>query len=121
MADNEATRLVIFEQEKIKETLSTEGSRILAARLRIVAKATFRKELKADPFTSPGEIIKARQLRYVIKTLLPQIIEGLVNYDPDAPDEQVVPKDRFKVDDWQKKIADKSTSKPKTRKGGKEK
>lgn len=87
-------------QEKIKETLATEGAKIIAERLRLVAKETLRKELKADPFTAPGEIIKARQLRHVIKTLIPQIIEGYVNYDPDAPDKRVAPDDTFTVVQW---------------------
>lgn len=93
----------IFENSKVKETMSTEGARIIAAKLRLVARATLRTELKADPFKEPGEIIKARQLRYVIKTLIPQIIEGIVNYDPDAPDKQVIPEDKFSVIQWLRK------------------
>ena len=100
VATDRETRQLLWEQEKIKEMLATEGARILSVRLRSVARGTLRKEMKADPFTQPEEILKARQLRYVLKTLLPHIIDGLVNYDPDAPDKQVAPEDKFSLVEW---------------------
>lgn len=108
MAGRVDTERMIFEQEKVRETLATEGARIIAAKLHIVAEATRSKEQQADPFKYPGEIAKARQLRYVIETLLPQILEGVVNYDPDAPDKQVAPKDKWTVASWLKKVFGKS-------------
>ena len=90
----------LYEQTKIKETLATEGSKIIFNKLLIVAEATLAKEQQYDPFTMPGEINKARQLRYVIKTLIPNIVEGLVNYDPEAIDLQVAPKDKWKIMEW---------------------
>jgi hypothetical protein len=101
--DNEA-RQALYEQEKIKETLATAGAQILLQKLRVVARETYHKEAKADPFTQPGEIIKARQLRYVINRLIPQLLEGMVNYDPEAKDKQVAPKDRWTVFGWIKQL-----------------
>lgn len=94
----------IREQEKIKEALASEGMQIILQKLQIVAEKTVETEAKSDPFTAPGEIVKARQLRYVIGTLIPQILEGLVNFDPDAIDGQVAPNERWTFAQWSKAL-----------------
>ena len=92
----------IYERDKVRETLATPGARIIAQKLQIIAKESLKKEMKADPFTEPGEIIKARQLRYVIKSLLPRIVEGMMNYDPEAIDRQAAGKERITILEWLK-------------------
>jgi len=104
MATDKDVQRLLWEQSKIKETLSTDGAKIIAAKLHSVARGTLKKEMKADPFKQPEEIIKARQLRIIINKILPGIIDGLVNYDPDAPDEQVAPEEKFSLIAWVKNI-----------------
>lgn len=90
----------LHEREKIKETLATPGAKILYSKLVAVADATIAKEQTYDPFTNAGDIVKARQTRYIIKTLLPEIIEGFVNYDPEAINKQVADKERWSLWKW---------------------
>lgn len=104
MATGKDVQRLLWEQSKIKETLATDGAKIIAAKLHSVARETLKKEMKADPFTHPEEIVKARQLRLIINKVLPGIIDGLVNYDPDAPDEQVLPDEKFSLIAWVKNI-----------------
>ena len=98
----------LWEQEKVKETLSTEGAKVIVAKMQQVAKATYQKEQKADPFKEPGEIVKPSHLRNVIETLLPQILEGVVNYDPEAIDKKIAPKERWTFKGWVNKILGRS-------------
>ena len=104
MTPEQEIQQTLSEQNKVKETLATEGAKIIYAKLLKVADEYVAKEQTFDPFTAPGEIIKARQLRHVIKVLLPQIVEGLVNYDPDAPDQQAAPADKWSIMQWIKKV-----------------
>lgn len=97
----------LHEQSKLKEALTSEGMQIILQKLQAVAEKTIEEEAKADPFKQPGEIVKARQLRYVIKTLIPQILEGLVNFDPDAPDYRVAPNEEWTFIGWLKALAGK--------------
>lgn len=102
MGTEEEKRQWLYEQEKIKETLATPGARIIALKLRQVARGTYKTEAKADPFLSPGEIMKARQLRYVLTTLLPQTLEGMVNYDPESLTRTTPNRNRWTVFSWLK-------------------
>lgn len=92
----------LYEQDKIKETLATDGAKILYQKLLNVADGYIAKEQTYDPFTAPGDIVKARQIRFIIKTLLPEIIEGFVNYDPEAIDKQVASKEAWGFWAWVK-------------------
>lgn len=93
-------KLTLMEQEKIKETMATEGAKILFSKLAIVAEQTKIKEQQADPFKNPEAILKARQLRYLINILIPSIINGYINYDPEAIDEQLAPEDKWDFQSW---------------------
>lgn len=107
MAMDKDVQRLLWEQSKVKEMLATDGAKIISVKLHSVARGTLKKEMKADPFTQPEEIIKARQLRAIINKVLPGIIDGLVNYDPDAPDEQVAPDEKFSLIAWVKKLVGK--------------
>ena len=90
----------LYEQAKLSEWIGLPATRIVAAKLREVSRQAALRQMRTDPFKEPEKIVQAQQLRYVINVLLPQIIEGIVNYDPDAPDKQAAPKDRWSVKDW---------------------
>ena len=88
------------EQEIIREFVQHPGARLLAGKLREVSRKSLKKQLDADPYTEPDEIKRQQQLRYVINILIPQIITGIVNHDPDAIDKQVIPKKRWSILEW---------------------
>lgn len=90
----------LYEQEKLKDWIALPATRIVAEKLRKVAREAALKQMRTDPFKEPEKIVQAQQLRYVINILIPQIVEGIVNYDPDAPDKQVAPKDKWSMWSW---------------------
>lgn len=71
-----------IEDEKVllKQWLQHPGTKLMAEKLRQIAKATLREQLKCDPYLEPDQIMKAKQLRFVLKKTLPDMIEKIVNY-----------------------------------------
>lgn len=96
------TKQILYEQEKIKETLATDGAKILFAKLQAVANRAKTRQLLYDPYLDPHKIMKAKLTAYVIESLIEQILEGLVNYDPETIDNQVAPKERWSFVEWLK-------------------
>lgn len=97
----------LFEQEKLQEWLGHPGTRIVAKKLKAVARAALKRQIALDPYKDPDRIMQAKQLRFVLNRLLPEIIEGIVNYDPDTIDKQVAPKKKFRLFEWLKKLCGK--------------
>lgn len=98
-ADLERDRL-LAEQVILREFVQHPGARLLAAKLRTVSRQGLKKQLDCDPYKEPDEIKRQQQLRYVLNILLPQLIEGIVNYAPEMPDKQVPVKRRWKILEW---------------------
>ena len=95
--DNDARR---DEQNTMRDFVQHPGAKILSDKLREVSRKSLKKQLDADPYTEPDEIKRQQQLRYVLNIMLPQIITGIVNYDPEAIDKQVPPKKRWSILEW---------------------
>lgn len=91
-------------QEKLQEWIGHPGTRIVARELKIVARNSMMKQYKFNPFTEPEKIVQERLLVHVLNVVLPEIIERIVNYDPDAPDKQLPPKRRWYLFDWLRKL-----------------
>lgn len=68
------------EKEILREWVKHPGTKIMAEKLRQIAKATIREQLDYDPYSEPERIMKAKQLRYVIKVVIPEILEKIINY-----------------------------------------
>lgn len=100
MATRDEIEKLLQEQEILRDAVSHPGYRILAQRLKIVARQSLKKQLDCDPYTEADEIQRNKQLRYVLNIMLPKIIEDLVNYDPTAPDKKVSPKKRWSIFEW---------------------
>ena len=104
--DTEIQR-AIYEREKLQEWIDHPGTRIVALKLKCVARAALKRQIALNPYTDPDKIMQSKQLRHVLNRLLPEIIEGIVNYDPDTIDKKVAPKKRFRLFDWLKKFCGK--------------
>lgn len=104
------TKQALYEQEKVSELIGMPGARIIAEKLKRLADETERKQLDYDPYTEPEKIMRAKQFRYVVNTLLPEIIEGIVNYDPDAPDMQAAPANKWRLWEWLKALIGRKVS-----------
>lgn len=91
---------ILWEQEKIKEWINHEGTKIIANKLNKLARKSLIRQLKTDPYKEPEMIIRAQQLRYVINELIPATIEGIVNFEPGTPDLQVAPNKKWHFIDW---------------------
>ena len=104
--DTEIQR-AIYEREKLQEWIDHPGTRIVAQKLKCVARAALKRQIALNPYTDPDKIMQSKQLRHVLNRLLPEIIEGIVNYDPDTIDRQIAPKKRFRLFDWLKKFCGK--------------
>jgi hypothetical protein len=102
--DDLTAKRILYEQEKIKETLATDGAKVLFAKLQTIANEAKVRQLLYDPYLDPHKIMKAKLTAYVIESLIEQILEGLVNYDPEAIDKQVAPKERWSFVEWLKSI-----------------
>lgn len=90
----------LAEQAVMRDFVQHPGARVLADRLRQVSRKGLKRQLDCDPYTEADEIKRQQQLRYVINILLPETIAGIVNYDPEAPDQQVAPKRRWSILEW---------------------
>ncbi len=90
------------EQDKIKELMASDGAKILFNKLQTVANKARESERRYDPYLFPHKIMKARLTDYIINELIVQLIEGIVNYDPDAIDNQVTPKEKWSFWKWLK-------------------
>ncbi len=90
----------LFEQDKIKEMMATEGARILFSKLQIVADEARKRGETHDPYTEPHKIMKGRITAYVIEDLMVQILEGVINYNPDTIDNQESPQEKWSFKQW---------------------
>ena len=97
----------LFRREKLREWIDHPGTKIIANELRLVARNAMMKQCRYNPFTQPEKIVQERLLVHVLNTVLPEIIEGIVNYDTDTIDKQVAPKKRWKLLEWLKKFCGK--------------
>lgn len=88
------------EQQIMREAINTDGVQLLFQKLQAVSDSMERKQLALDPFTQAAEIKRSQEFRYVVNEFFPHIIEGLINYDAEAPDKQVPPRKRWKFITW---------------------
>lgn len=95
---------LLWEQEKLKEWVGHEGTKIVAKKLNDLARKSILRQLKTDPYKEPEMIVRAQQLRYVITELIPATLEGIINFQPDAPDLQVAPSKKWSLVNWFKGI-----------------
>lgn len=73
--------MAIEDEKKIlQDWVKHPGTKLMARKLQSIAKASIREQLKYDPYTEPDQIMKAKQLRFLLKKTLPDIIEKIVNY-----------------------------------------
>ena len=91
---------LLSRQEKLRDWLGHPGTGIVVNELRLVARNSMMKQYKYNPFTEPEKIVQERLLVHVLNVVLPEIIERIVNYDPDAPDRQLSPKKRWNLLEW---------------------
>jgi len=67
-------------KKTLRDWVKHPGTRLIAEELRQIAKATIREQLKYDPYLEPERIMKAKQLRFILKKTLPDMIEKIMNY-----------------------------------------
>jgi hypothetical protein len=76
----EERTIALYEKEKIKALLATEGAQIIAQKLnKLVAEST-REQLTANPFKNPERIVRAQQLRYLVESEFPLLLQEIVNF-----------------------------------------
>lgn len=84
----------------MRDAINHPGVKMLFQKLNELSETMTEKQINLDPYTQQGEIKRAQEFRFIVKKFFPQIIEGLVNYDPEAPDKQVAPKRRWSICAW---------------------
>lgn len=99
LTDAEIERL-LKERELMRDFVQHPGAKLIAQKVTDLVEESKRKQLDADPYTEADEIKRNQQLRYVLMVMLPQLIEGICNFDPLAVDKKVPPKKRFSILEW---------------------
>lgn len=99
----EQTERLLAEQVILREFVQHPGAKLLSAKLRDYSRKSLKKQLDCDPYLQADEIKRQQQLRFVLNILLPQIVEGIVNYSPEMPDRQVPVKRRWSIMEWFRK------------------
>jgi hypothetical protein len=98
------TKIALREQEQLQEWMSHPGTKIVADRLRRVARSTLLKQTRLSPYTNADDIVKCQQLRYVINNLIPQIVEDIVNFEEQSPTKQLEGNKRWSFMSWLKGV-----------------
>ena len=72
----------------------------MARKLRKEVKRATKRQLEFDPYTQPDEIMKCKHFIFILTVYLPQMIEGIVNYENNPYDKLVRPNDRWSIIRW---------------------
>jgi hypothetical protein len=94
------SEIIQAEQQILKDAINNPGVKLLFQKLTAVSESMAAKQLNLDPYSQQAEIKRAQEFRYVVTVLFPQIMEGLVNYQADAPDKQIPKKQRWSFIQW---------------------
>ena len=91
----------IYDQQVLLRDLTKHpGARIFVDILTQIIEKTELKQLQLDPYKQPDEIMRCKQLIYLLKEELPKIVESIVNYDSNTLDKLVAPKQRWFFWKW---------------------
>jgi hypothetical protein len=96
------TERTLYEQQLIRDAIDHPGVKLLFNKLDALVEIQKTNQLECDPYTSEGisAIKRAQEFRYIVKVFFPKIIEGLINFDADAPDKQAPPQKRWSLFQW---------------------
>jgi hypothetical protein len=85
------------EQEAVRLVLGMPGMKVIARELKKFGRDAFTRKQFTDPFEHPGKYYEYDAVHRCITVILPLLVEGLANYQADAPDKQVIPQKKFKI------------------------
>lgn len=88
------------QRELLRDLSKHPGSKVFVDIIGKIITKTKQKQLTLDPYKSPDEIMRCKQLIFLLEEELPKIIEGIVNYDESAVDKLVAPKRRWYFWKW---------------------
>ena len=89
------------EQALMRDAIQHPGMKLLFQKLHTYCDTMRAKQLNLDPYSQAAEIKRCQEFHHVVKEFLPQVIEGLVNYDLDSPDRQLPAKSRWSlIKEW---------------------
>ena len=95
----------IYDQQTLLKDLAKHpGVKIFVDIMTQVVEKTKEKQLQLDPYKYADEIMRCKQLIFLVEEEIPKIVESIINYDPATLDKLVAPKKRWYF--W--KVFDKS-------------
>ena len=83
------------QRELLKDLVKHPGSHVFVDLIEQIITKTEAKQLTLDPYKNPDEIMRCKQLIFLLKEELPKITESIINYDSAAIDKMVAPKKRW--------------------------
>lgn len=88
------------EQQLLREAIEHPGVKLLFEKLHQVRDKQAGQQLLLDPYSQQSEIRRIQDFRWVVDEFFPQVMETLINYEPEAPDRMVAPRRRWKIIDF---------------------